>query len=115
MTNKHKVRTVITFKNYFEEFFIKQKSKVQEKIIWTLDLIEELPRVPEMYLKHIEDTDGLYEVRVKIGSDIYRIFSFFDDGKLVVLTNGFQKKSQKTPKNEIEKAIKIKQEYESEK
>ena len=115
MTNKHKVRTVITFKNYFEEFFIKQKSKVQEKIIWTLDLIEELPRVPEMYLKHIENTDGLYEVRVKIGSDIYRIFSFFDDGKLVVLTNGFQKKSQKTPKNEIEKAIKIKQEYESEK
>ncbi len=115
MTNKHKVRTVITFKNYFEEFFIKQKSKVQEKIIWTLDLIEELPRVPETYLKHIENTDGLYEVRVKIGSDIYRIFSFFDDGKLVVLTNGFQKKSQKTPKNEIEKAIKIKQEYESEK
>jgi phage-related protein len=115
VTNKHKVRTVITFKNYFEEFFIKQKSKVQEKIIWTLDLIEELPRVPETYLKHIENTDGLYEVRVKIGSDIYRIFSFFDDGKLVVLTNGFQKKSQKTPKNEIEKAIKIKQEYESEK
>lgn len=66
-------------------------------------------------MKHIENTDGLYEIRVKIGSDIYRIFSFFDNGKLVVLANGFQKKTQKTPKHEIEKALKIKEEYESEK
>ncbi|MFN5982528.1 MAG: type II toxin-antitoxin system RelE/ParE family toxin [Fluviicola sp.] len=77
--------------------------------------MEEIPRVPETYLKHIENTDGLYEIRVKIGSDIYRIFSFFDNGKLVVLANGFQKKTQKTPKHEIEKALKIKEEYESEK
>jgi phage-related protein len=110
-----KVRTVITYKNYFEDFFVKQKSKVQDKIIWTLDLIEEIPRVPETYLKHIENTNGLYEIRVKIGSDIYRIFCFFDDGKLVVLANGFQKKTQKTPKKEIDKALKIKKEYESEK
>ncbi len=115
MENKIKVRTVITYKNYFEDFFIKQKSKVQDKIIWTFNLIEEIPRVPETYLKHIENTDGLYEIRVKIGSDIYRIFSFFDNGKLVVLANGFQKKTQKTPKHEIEKALKIKEEYESEK
>ena len=115
MEEKNKVRTVITYKNYFEEFFIKQKSKVQNKIIWTLDLIEELPRVPETYLKHIENTDGLYEIRVKIGSDIYRIFCFFDEGKIVVLSNGFQKKTQKTPKQEILKALKIKEEYESEK
>ncbi len=112
--NNNIVRTVITYKSYFEEFFIKQKSKVQDKIIWTLDLIEELPRVPETYLKHLEDTDGLYEIRVKLGSDIYRIFSFFDEGKLVVLANGFQKKTQKTPKQEIEKALKIKKEYEFE-
>ena len=112
--DKNKVRTVITYKSYFEEFFIKQKSKVQDKIIWTLDLIEELPRVPETYLKHLEDTDGLYEVRVKLGSDIFRIFSFFDEGKLIVLANGFQKKTQKTPKHEIEKALKIKKEYEFE-
>ncbi len=115
MENKIKVRTVITYKNYFEEFFIKQKSKVQDKIIWTLDLIEELPRVTETYLKHIENTPGLYEIRVKQGSDIYRIFCFFDEGKLIVLSNGFQKKTQKTPKQEIEKALKIKEEYESEK
>lgn len=74
-----------------------------------------LPRVPETYLKHLENTDGLYEIRVKLGSDIYRIFCFFDEGKLIVLANGFQKKSQKTPKQEIEKALKIKEEYESEK
>jgi phage-related protein len=113
--NKNKVRTVITYKGYFEEFFIKQKSKVQDKIIWTLNLIEELPRVPETYLKHLENTDGLYEIRVKLGSDIYRIFCFFDEGKLVVLANGFQKKTQKTPKQEIVIALKIKEEYESEK
>ena len=112
--NTNKVRTVITYKSYFEEFFIKQKSKVQDKIIWTLDLIEQLPRVPETYLKYLEGTDGLYEIRIKLGSDIYRIFSFFDEGKLVVLTNGFQKKTQKTPKQEIEKALKIKKEYENE-
>jgi phage-related protein len=60
-------------------------------------------------------TDGLYEIRVKQGSDIFRIFCFFDEGKLIVLANGFQKKSQKTPKSEIEKALKIKKEYEQEK
>src|SRR3990167_4118201 len=109
-----KHRTVIFYKNYFQDFFIKQGSKVKDKIIWTFDLIEELQRVPETYLKHIENTDGLYEIRVKLGSDIYRIFCFFDEGKLVVLANGFQKKTQKTPKLEIEKALKIKKEYEFE-
>ena len=96
------------------EFFIKQKEKVQDKITWTLDLIEQLEKVPETYLKHIENTDGLYEVRVKQGSDIFRIFCFFDKGKLIVLTNGFQKKTQKTPRKEIDKALKIKEEYENE-
>ncbi len=71
--------------------------------------------MPETYLKHIENTDGLYEIRVKQGSDIYRIFCFFDDEKLIVLANGFQKKSQKTPNQEIEKAIKLKEAYENEK
>jgi phage-related protein len=72
------------------------------------------PRVPEKYLKHIENTEGLYEIRVQMGSDIYRIFCFFDRGQLVILANGFQKKSQKTPRNAIEMALKIKREYESE-
>lgn len=66
------------------------------------------------YLKHIENTDELFEIRIQLGSDIFRIFCFFDRGNLVVLTNGFQKKTQKTPKQEMEKALKIKQEYENE-
>ena len=109
-----KIRTVIFYKEYFKEFFAEQREKVQDKITWTLELIEEIERVPETYLKHIEETEGLYEVRIKQGSDIFRIFSFFDKGKLIVLANGFQKKTQKTPRKEIEKALKIKKEYEDE-
>jgi phage-related protein len=110
-----KQRTIIFYKDYFEEFFVKQREKVKAKIIWTLELIEELERIPETYLKYIENTDGLFEIRIQQGSDIFRIFCFFDQGKLIILTNGFQKKTQKTPKKEIEKALKIKQDYENEK
>jgi len=115
MGEKQKLRTIIFYKAYFEDFFVKQRAKVQDKIIWTFDLIESIPKVPETYLKNIEDTEGLYEIRVQLGSDIFRIFCFFDQGQLVVLANGYQKKSQKTPKREIEKAFKIKEEYENEK
>jgi len=112
---KQKQRTIVFYKNYFQEFFEKQRDKVKDKIIWTFDLIEELQRIPETYLKHIENTDGLFEIRVQQGSNIFRIFCFFDEGQLVIITNGFQKKMQKTPIQEIEKALKIKREYESEK
>jgi len=110
-----KKRAIIFYKDYFEEFFLKQRDKVKNKIIWTFQLIEEVNRIPETYLKHIERTEGLFEIRVQQGSDIYRIFCFFDEGQLVIVTSGFQKKTQKTPKNEIEKALKIKKEYENEK
>jgi len=106
-----KYRTIITYKNYFEEFLTKQRQKVKEKIVWTFLLIEELYKIPETYLKHLEGTDGLYEIRIQLGSDTFRIFCFFDEGKLVVLANGFQKKTQKTPKQEIAKALKIMEEY----
>lgn len=112
---KEKYRKVIFYKDYFHDFFVKQREKVQDKIIWTLDLIAEIQHVSETYLKHMEGTDGLYEVRVQQGKDIFRIFCFFDQGQLVVLANGFQKKTQKTPKSEIERALKIKEEYENEK
>jgi phage-related protein len=112
---KQKHRTLIFYKDYFQVFFEKQNKKVKAKIVWMFDLIEDLQRVPETYLKHIENTDGLYEIRVQLGSDIFRIFCFFDKGQLVVLANGFQKKTQKTPKQEIELALKIKREYEQEK
>ncbi len=104
-------RNVISYKSYFEDFLEKQNPKVRAKIAWTLKLIEEIQQIPESYLKHIEGTDGLYEVRAQQGSDIFRVFSFFDAGKLIVLANRFQKKTQKTPKKEIDKALKIKAEY----
>ncbi len=114
MDRKQKFRTIITYKDYFENFFVKQRQKVKDKIIWTFDLIEEIDRVPETYLKYMDHTDGLFEIRVQLASDIFRIFCFFDEGQLIVLANGFQKKTQKTPKKEIEKALKIKKEYEDE-
>ena len=115
MDKNQKHRKITFYKNYFQDFFAKQKKKVKSKIVWTFDLVEDLQRVPETYLKHIENTDGLYEIRVQFGSDIFRIFCFFDQGKLVVLANGFQKKKQKTPQKEIDMALKIKAEYENEK
>lgn len=90
---------------------MKQRQKVKDKIVWTFDLIELIEKVPETYLKYLTGTDELFEIRVQTGNDIFRIFCFFDEGSLVVLANGFQKKSQKTPKQEIEKALKIKKEY----
>jgi phage-related protein len=110
-----KFRQTFLYKNYFTDFYDKQKQKVKEKIIWTIKLVETMQIVPKEYFKHIETTEGIYEIRIKIGSDIFRIFSFFDEEKLIVLANGFQKKTQKTPKQEIEKAVKIKAEYFSEK
>jgi phage-related protein len=110
-----KIRMVILYKDYFSDFYKKQKQKLKDKILWTLRIIETQKQVPIDYLKHMEGTDGLFEIRVQQGSDIFRIFCFFDDGKIIVLENGFQKKTQKTPKSEIEKALKIKKEYEQEK
>jgi phage-related protein len=110
-----KLRTVTLFKDYFSEFYQKQRQKVKDKILWTFRIIETQKQIPTDYFKHIEGTDGLYEIRVQQSSDIFRIFCFFDEGKLVVLANSFQKKTQKIPKSEIEKALKIKEEYEQEK
>ncbi len=110
-----KFRNIFAYKNYFLDFFQKQKPKVKEKILWSFMVIETVEKIPSEYFKHMEGTNGLYEIRVQFGNDIFRIFCFFDEGKLVVLTKGFQKKTQKTPKKEIEKALKIKEEYEFEK
>lgn len=115
MAVKQKYRTIIFYKDYFQDFFVKQRDKVRDKIIWTLELIEDIQKIPETYLKQMENTDGLYEIRVQQGSDIFRIFCFFDQGQLVILMNGFQKKSQKTQRKEIDKALKIKEEYENSK
>ena len=108
-------RVVIAYKRYFLDFYKVQPDNVQAKIEWTLKLIKITRQVPEKYFKHMEGTKGLYEIRVEVGSNIYRIFSFFDYGNIVVLGNAFKKKTQKTPKQEIEKALKIMEEYKNEK
>jgi phage-related protein len=97
------------------DFFNSLDYEVKQKFNWTLKLISTDERVPIKYFRHIEDSTGLFEVWVELGSNIYRVFSFFDKGHLVILINGFQKKSQKTPKKEIEKAEKIKKQYFDEK
>ena len=107
----HKVRQVVEFETHFSDFLKKQPEKVQNKIFKIIEAIETLERVPGNYLKMLSGTNGLYEARIKLGSNIWRVFCFFDSGKLVILLNGFTKKSQKTPKNEIDKAIALMQKY----
>ena len=110
-----KIREVVAYENHFEEFLLEQTIKVQDKIFKIIEAIETLERVPSNYLKSMEGTNGLYEARIQLGSNIWRVFCFFDHGKLVILLNGFQKKTQKTPKSEIEKALKLMTKYYSEK
>jgi phage-related protein len=109
------IRQIIYFKNYFLNFFDEQTEKVKEKIDHVLFVITVAERIPQKFFKHMEGTNGLYEIRVEFQGNIYRIFCCFDEGKVVVLFNGFQKKSQKTPSTEIEKATKIMNEYFDEK
>jgi len=106
-----KVREVIAYRNYFEDFLKNQTVKVQDKIFKVIEIIETYERVPKQYLKSLTGTTGLYEARIKLSSDIWRVFCFFDEGKLVILLNGFQKKTQKTPKKEIQKAEHLMKEY----
>ena len=110
-----KVREVIAYKDYFEDFLKEQPEKVQDKIFKVIEAIETLERVPKNYLKQLTDTKGLYEARIQLASNIWRVFCFFDEDKLVILINGFQKKTEKTPKSELEKAKKIMGEYFNEK
>ncbi len=93
------------------EFYLNQDQKVKEKIKYVFELIKQVDRVPKKFLDHITGTNGLYEIRIDYQSNIYRIFCCFDEGQLVVLFNGFQKKTQKTPQKEIDKAVKLMNEY----
>ena len=104
-------RELIFYRHYFREFFDRQTEKVKEKIDYVLFVLTQADRVSEKFLKHLEGQKGLYEIRVEVGNNIFRIFCCFDKGKVVVLFNGFQKKTQKTPKSEIEFAVKLMKEY----
>jgi len=108
---KGQIRSLKVYGNDFWEFYNKQTKKVQDRILWTIRLFRDIQFVPEKYLKHLEGTDGIYEIRVSSGNNIFRIFCFFDEGQLVILLNGFQKKTQKTPAEEIERAKKLKKQY----
>lgn len=102
-------RRIIAFGQYYKEFISSLTDKEVQKIKYVLSLLETEDRMPVKFIKSIRD--GLYELRISYNGNIYRIFFIFDEGQIVVLFNGFQKKTQKTPSTEIEKALKLKEEY----
>ncbi|MCP4553681.1 MAG: type II toxin-antitoxin system RelE/ParE family toxin [Bacteroidetes bacterium] len=109
------VRKVVVYKKYFLDFFESQEEKVKLKIEYILDLVRFEKQVPKKFLKHLENTNGIYEVRIITTFKNIRILCFFDQGELVVLVNCFLKKTQKVPKKEIKFAEKLKKEYLNEK
>lgn len=94
-----------------EEFLDSLTGKQAQKVVWVLQLIEELDHVPKQYLKKLVNTEDIWEVRVQFGGNIFRLLGFFDGEKLLVLTSGFAKKTQKTPRQEITTAENRKREY----
>ena len=104
-------REIRFYKHHFNEFYVAQTEKVKRKIAQTLVWLQTLDRLPVTVLKSIEGKKGLFEIRIEFGGDIFRVFCCFDEGALVILFNGFQKKTQKTPPIEIEKAEKLMKEY----
>lgn len=102
-------RTIIAYKNYFNEFFKELDKGTQDKVLYVFMLLRTQDRLPIKFIKLIRD--GLYELRIEYNGNIYRIFFVFDGNKVVVLFNGFQKKTQKTPTSEVKKALKLKEEY----
>jgi phage-related protein len=105
------VREIIFYKQYFINFYVEQPAKVQQKIEFVLNIIKQLKIIPKKFLKHIPNSEGLYEIRIEYESNIYRVFCCFDQGNIVVLFNSFQKKTQKTPIKEINLALSILKEY----
>lgn len=104
-------RKIVFYEHHFIEFYQELDQKVKLKIKYVFELIKQVDRVPDKFLKHLTGTDGLYEIRIANQSNIYRIFCCFDEGQIVVLFHGFQKKTQKTPVKEIEKAKQLKKQY----
>lgn len=106
-----KIRDIIFYKTYFKEFYIQLVENARTKINYVLKLIQTQERIPIKFFKFIEGSKGLYEIRFKVETNIYRVFCCNDKGSIVVLFNGFVKKTQKTPKSEIEKDEAIMKEY----
>ncbi len=110
----NKIREVVAYKNHFEDFLKSQPIKIQNKIFKIIEAVETIDMIPANYLKHINDIKGLYEIRVQLGSNIWRVFCFFERGRIVILLNGFCKKTDKTPKHEIQTAIVLMNAYKNE-
>lgn len=106
MKEKRKIKV---YGRYFLDFYDSLDKGVQQKIDYVLTMLRRQERVSIKFVKHIRD--GVYEIRVEYSGNTYRVFFIFDDGNIVVLFNGFHKKSQKTPEKEIRQAIKLKEEY----
>ncbi len=94
-----------------EEYLDSLPGKTARKITWVLQIIEDFDQIPQNYFKKLVNTDNIYEVRIQQGSDTYRLLGFFHKNALFILTNGFTKKTQKTPENEIKLAEKYKADY----
>jgi phage-related protein len=94
-----------------EAFLDSLSGKQAQKVLWVLRLIEELELVPRQYLEKLVNTEDIWEVRVQFGGDIFRLLGFFAGSSLIILTHGFAKKSQKTPRQEIDLATRRKNEY----
>lgn len=110
------MRTVVFYRTVtgvstVKEFLDSLSGKQAQKVAWVLQLIEELPTIPGQYFKKLVGTDDIWEVRIQFGSDIFRLLGFFNDGHLIILTNGFAKKTQKTPLSEIQLAERRKKDY----
>ena len=104
-------RELIFYKDYFLDFYFKQNKKTQEKIDYVFDLIRNVEKVPVKFLKHIEGSGGIYEIRIESFGNTYRVLCFFDSGNLIVLLNIFQKKTNRIPKKEVEISKRLKKEY----
>lgn len=102
-------RKIVTYGGYFERFISTLTEKELRKLDYIISLLESEDRLPVKFIKFLRD--GLYELRMEYGSNTYRVFFIFDDGQIVVLLSGYQKKTQKTPQAEIDKALKIKKAY----
>ncbi|MBR6086920.1 MAG: type II toxin-antitoxin system RelE/ParE family toxin [Prevotella sp.] len=106
-----KIRHIKLFGSYYKEFYVAQSQIVRDKINFVLRMVETQRIIPKKFFRFLEGSDGIYEIRVEIESNIYRVFCCMDEGAVVVLFHGIQKKSQKTPLKEIKRAEKIKKEY----
>lgn len=107
------MREILTFKRYFMDFYESLDEKTREKIDYALMLLKTQNRISAKFVKHLGE--GIYELRAEYHSDIFRILFVFDEGNIVVLFNGFQKKTRKTPRSVFELAKRLKKEYEESK